>query len=162
AGLLTRTLVALSSVDPGFQSKDLLVVRASAPISKYRGRMPALYDDVRTRLRSLPGITGVSQITIQPFGPGAQDNYIQIQGRALAPGERGPLAFRRGILPNYFEVAGTPMLYGRAFSDSDNTATSDAAIVNRAFAQQIWPGESVLGRHIRVDNRWRTIVGVVS
>jgi putative ABC transport system permease protein len=162
AGLLTRTLVALSSVDPGFQSKDLLVVRASAPISKYRGLLPALYDDVRTKVRSLPGVVGVSQISIQPFGPGAQDNYIQIEGRPLAPGERGPLAFRRAILPNYFDVAGTAILYGRPFSDADNMATSDAAIVNRAFVQQIWPGENALGKHIQVDNRWRTIVGVVS
>jgi putative ABC transport system permease protein len=54
------------------------------------------------------------------------------------------------------------MLYGRTFTEADDTSTSDAAIVNRAFAQQIWPGENALRKRIRVDNQWRTVVGVVS
>jgi len=53
-----------------------------------------------------------------------------------------------------------PLLAGRDFTDQDNAAAPDVAIVNQAFAQRFWPGQDPIGRKFRTRGKWRTIVGL--
>jgi putative ABC transport system permease protein len=75
-----------------------------------------------------------------------------------------PAAFGGGwVSPGYFELLGIPVRDGRTFMPDDMRNADTVAIVNETFARQHWPGESAVGRHIRMNAKaqWATIIGVV-
>ena len=53
-----------------------------------------------------------------------------------------------------------PIIAGRAYSDDDRGDRPPVIVVSRAMAKQEWPDESAVGKRIRVNGAWRTIVGV--
>jgi putative ABC transport system permease protein len=69
--------------------------------------------------------------------------------------------------PDYFKTAGVPILQGRAFAETDQFKSLPVVIVNERFAQKFFPGQNVIGKHIKpswsTDDKpplMRTIVGV--
>ncbi len=75
----------------------------------------------------------------------------------------------RCVTPNYFTAMRIPLLQGREFTERDEASTAAVIIVNQAFAQQYFPGEDPVGKHIQagISNSgpgtapMREIVGVV-
>jgi predicted permease len=68
------------------------------------------------------------------------------------------------VSPGYFSTLRIPLLAGRAFEESDREGSELVAVVSRTFAEEVWPGESALGRRVlweRGGDSWLTIVGVV-
>ena len=55
---------------------------------------------------------------------------------------------------------GIPIRSGRAFERTDANGSAPVLIVDQAFEQRWYPGESALGRRVRIIGGWRTIVGV--
>jgi putative ABC transport system permease protein len=56
------------------------------------------------------------------------------------------------------------LLSGRVFTDADHADSAPVTIINRATALRFWPGESPMGRRIRIhpdDSPPKEIVGVV-
>jgi hypothetical protein len=54
---------------------------------------------------------------------------------------------------------------GRAFLASDDERAPPVAVVSRALAEELWPGENPIGKHVgrfmRGTVTWRTVVGKV-
>lgn len=68
------------------------------------------------------------------------------------------------VSPGYFDTFHIPLRQGRQFNESDNEAASTVAIVNETLAREFFPGESPLGRRVKVaspQNPWCEIVGVI-
>ncbi|HEV7786457.1 MAG TPA: FtsX-like permease family protein, partial [Thermoanaerobaculia bacterium] len=89
---------------------------------------------------------------------------ITIEGREF-PRNAQPSAEKRIASPGYFDVLRTPVLSGRPFQERDVAGAPPVVVVNQAFAERYFPGESALGK--RVDFSWDTtgmqeIVGVVA
>ncbi len=67
---------------------------------------------------------------------------------------------------NYLNVMGVELLQGRFFDASDDATSGAVAIIDELFAQRYWPGESAIGKRIRVQPEqggdWVTIVGVIN
>jgi putative ABC transport system permease protein len=87
-----------------------------------------------------------------------------IEGKST-PGEQGPDVEYRVVTDNYFATMGIPLRSGRIFDDHDAHPESVLAI-NQTMAQRFWPGESPLGKRIKLGpspetKPWITIVGVV-
>jgi predicted lysophospholipase L1 biosynthesis ABC-type transport system permease subunit len=61
----------------------------------------------------------------------------------------------------YFSVLGVPVIEGREFDSRDLASGQPVAIVNDVLARQLWPGERVAGRTVRIDGQTYEIVGVV-
>ena len=69
-------------------------------------------------------------------------------------------------MPGYFETMRVPVRQGRAFTANDTRTGPKVAIVNETFARTWWPGESAIGRQIKVGGPYVEgplfeIVGVV-
>jgi ABC-type antimicrobial peptide transport system permease subunit len=62
--------------------------------------------------------------------------------------------------PEFFATAGVPIIAGRAYSNDDRGDRPPVIVVSRALAQREWPDESAIGKRIKVNGAWRTIVGV--
>ena len=162
AALLTRSLLKLTSVDPGFRSENLLVARVSLPASAFTadGRT-AFYATAVSRLGALPGaVAATAGADGVPFTGNSSSSGYHLDGEEQDAKNRHTASQRR-ILPNYFSVLGMPMFAGRAFTDADRAGAPLVAIVTESAARRDWPNESPLGKRVMYQGEWRTIVGIV-
>ncbi len=67
------------------------------------------------------------------------------------------------VSPSYIDMLRIPLLTGRKLTAADSEKSAAVLLVSAATARHFWPGESAVGKHIRIagEEKWRTIVGVV-
>jgi putative ABC transport system permease protein len=168
AGLLMRTFVALTAIDPGFDPRRVLtlVVSLSGSEASAPGRRAAFFRDTLERIRSLPGVESAAAINHLPMGGDEWGLAFHVDGRPLpAPGE-WPSATYRVVLPGYFQAMRLALVRGRDFDEHDVLGRPGAIIVNEALARSQWPGEDPVGRSMTLDDptspdaEWLTVVGV--
>lgn len=166
AGLMTRSLWKVVSVDPGFEARGVVKLQTQLPTSRYPrdfGTWPAwneVHDfrsRLQTRLDSLPGVDA-TLAGAHPLDQGFTNSF-DIVGREDEPANWPEMSVR-GVAPNYFDVMGVELLEGRALEPSDGTEQPFAAVINRSAAEMLFDGPAV-GQAIRFWGRERRIVGVV-
>src|SRR6185369_12957432 len=83
AGLLIRSLVALQSVDPGFDANNVLTLRVDLPREKYNTpeKTSAFFQQLEGRVAGLPGVENVGLISELPLSGQAQDMPFTVEGR---------------------------------------------------------------------------------
>jgi predicted permease len=164
AGLLVRSLWALSHVDPGFRTSGLVTARLATDDARCgeAARCLAFYQTLEERLRALPGVRGAALVNTLPLTGSVAKRSLELEGYVVPAGRTAPL-FRLTIAtPEYGRVAGLQLVAGRAFADRDR-AGEPVALVSAASARRFWPGRPAVGQHVRFigETRWRTVVGVV-
>ncbi len=172
AGLLFRTLLHLTGIDPGFRAEHVLMldVRDETPGSSFgridtaeqKARRAALYRTVDERLNALPGVRAASESWLGLFS--SSDQWIRLID-SDRPDSR-PEGRVDYVSPRYFETMGMQILRGRGFTDRDREGTERVAVVNEALARARFGGAETLGRRLAIDytgeqDRPFTIVGVV-
>ena len=168
AGLMARSFLTLRAVRPGFDAANVLTMRLSLPMAKYRDdpRITGFYAELLERIRALPGVQSAGAIAALPLSTTIGDWSFIIEGRPVpGPHEASPAADWQVSDAEYFRAMGIPLLRGRFFTAADRKGASGVVIINETTARRYWPGESALGQRIRlggtVDSVWRTVVGVV-
>jgi predicted permease len=176
AGLLTRTLMRLSSVHTGLTTENVLTMQvtlltqlevedsATAAGAKLR------LEQMRDEIAALPGVSEVGLGWTLPLRSSFLTLPVEVEGRPLAPGEAEPRADIRNADPDFFRAAGIPLVEGRGFTAGDDPRSGNAVIVNQTLADRFFPDETPIGRRIattvdwlpqRPPPVWQTIVGVV-
>jgi predicted permease len=153
AVMLIKTLIALQSVETGFDTRRVLTV--NVPVMSY-GKTPeqvlAFYKEVIGRLTSLPNVDGVALGTFVPwrdggkFGPGFN---FTTEGRVTARGEEDPRARFRTVSPGYFSSVGVPIIAGRDFNDLDTHSAEQVVIVSQSIAQRMFPNGNAVNHHLQ-------------
>ncbi|MGB7922602.1 MAG: ABC transporter permease [Pyrinomonadaceae bacterium] len=167
AGLFIKSFLRLQEVQPGFDTRNILVARLSLPKSYgTRDNVSALIDQLTPRLSGLPGVKSVGAVSLLPLGGSFASIPFTIIGQPPARDEASPSAEYRVATPDYFRTMGIPLLAGRVFSDNDTAKTQLVVLINGAMARRYWPHETPVGAHIRIDDndsgpREAEIVGVV-
>ena len=167
AGLLTRSLLRLMSVDPGFHPDGVLVARISLG-GQYEGdeRKAAYIREVTEKLRHIPGVTAAGAVTVLPMNPFGIDfdvPYHRLDEPEPVRSAAAKARFRAAT-PGYFEAIGMPLALGRGFMETDRQNSPRVVVVNQALAERVWPGRSALGQTIRffwADWQSYEVVGVV-
>ena len=170
AGLLTRTLQRITKVDPGFRTENLIVDTPGFP--RVAGRDTTVTRAFRTavlaRLAALPGVTAVTAGDGPPFSGRSSSSTIQPEGaepQGSGGGARdvGPRheAQQRVTIPGYLVAIGIPLKEGRDFTAEDRAGSPLVAIVSSILARREFPNQSALGKRVKYQGEWRTIVGVV-
>ena len=146
AGLLTRSLLRLQTIDTGLSADRLVVVSLDLPQPKYAepSRHRQLLDDLVAW--DAPEFTA--------------------EGQDPEQARRNPSLNVEAIHPGHFRTLGVPLLRGRAFSDADRPGKVEVAIVSEDVAARAWPGADAIGKRLRIggadsQDPWRTVVGVV-
>ncbi len=162
AGLLVRSFDKLSSI--GFRSSNLLVVGMRLRASPYTDstHTRALYTEIVRRLRLLPGVDAAAVTTLPPFYTGSSTGSFEVEGRPQSHDSQSLVAHRRATSPEFFATAGVPIIAGRAYSNDDRGDRPPVIVASRALAQREWPDETAIGKRIKVNGAWRTIVGVAA
>jgi len=169
AALLIRTFVALRSVDPGIDPRNILTMRMALVgprFEKTSGVNQVVRDAIR-RLDALPGVAAAGASYALPLEGGFGIPF-NIVGRPVSNGRydgRGWI----NVSPGYFELFKIPVLRGRDFNDRDDASAGRVAIVNQALARQFWPQGEPIGERILLGRGYgpefeepaREIVGIV-
>jgi hypothetical protein len=182
AGLLARSFVRLTAVDPGFRTTGAAVVSVNFPsyddsAGGLRQRQAA--EAIVARLRALPGVRAAGGVTSLPE-PGGNDGngtYI-VQTRpdeirsmddfvrlSKDPARTGDAVYHRAT-DGYFEAMRIPLLRGRLFEPRDGADAPPVAVISAAVARARFAGRDPLGQLIQFgnmdgDTRPLTVVGVV-
>ena len=165
AGLLGRSLIALTRIDPGFETANVLTAQLQLPQATYTTpeQMVAFYRDLTSRLAALPGVEGAGAVRIIPLTRIIGDWSITIEGQPFDP-IANPNGDWQIATPGYFEVLGLKMAEGRPIAESDREDAQPVVVINETMAARYWAGGSALGKRFHLgtsDRPWMTIVGVV-
>jgi putative ABC transport system permease protein len=166
AGLLVRSFQEIRSADPGYDPNGALAMRLALSDDRYPtpASMRAFYERLHDEARQLPGVAGVSAANELPTTDDYHAASLWTSDDPSMRSEDRPVVLYESVMPDYFEVMGTPLLEGRAFAPADSEHAPLVAIVDRSTALKNWPGESPIGRRLKVGRGqpWREVVGVVA
>ncbi len=172
ASTLGAGFVHLTQRDPGFKFDNLLTFRIELPNVRYtRERQIAFIDQLLDSLEAAPGIASATAGMPLPLTGNEMSITFNIEQRPVGPTER-PSSNMAIVSPSYFQTIGTPLIQGRAFTSDDDENHPRVLIVNKAFADKFFPGESAIGKRLAsgaTSNRdareggphFREIVGIV-
>ena len=165
AALMTRTMAALTEVDPGLRTDHLLTMRLqpSGLPDDEAGRR--YWRSLLERVRGVPGVTAAGTILHLPTSGRSWHADVAVDGRSQDPGTAAPRTAWQSVSTGYFETAGVPLIRGRLFNETDRADAPPVILVNSAFAEKLFPGQDPVGVRIKAGNstanQWATIVGVV-
>ena len=150
AGLMIRTFVAVSAVDPGMRDAGVLTFEVSLPGRRYgagdarTGFVRALED----RLRTLPGVQAVGAVSHLPLDD--YPNWYSPYGPEGAPEERRRtlMADHRAATPGYLAALGATLVAGRFFDALDEQAGRAVVVIDERLAAEAWPGQDPIGKRL--------------
>jgi putative ABC transport system permease protein len=170
ACLLIRTFVALRSVNPGFDSRQVLTMEMAlnGPRFEKTAGVAQVMRDGRQRLMAVPGVMSAAATDALPL-VGGFGLPFSIVGKPPTDGPYTGGAGYMAVTPGYFDTFKIPIVKGRDFRDTDATGAQGVAIINEAMAKQFWKGENPVGQQIVIghgvgpefEEPARLIVGVV-
>jgi predicted permease len=160
AGLLTRSLLNVLDVRPGFDVDGVTTVRIDpGPAYRSKVRRGPYFDDVIAAVRALPAVESAGVTDALPFGNnfGWRRWSARAADNPLVKAE--PLV--RMVDSGYFATMRIPVVSGRSFQTADDASAEPIAIVNEALARALWPGGDPLGKMMSAGVGDRRVVGVV-
>jgi predicted permease len=149
AGMLGRTLLRLSSLDPGMNIQNVLVAHMalSPGVLADTGRIRAAWQDVLERARRVPGVESVAIVDTFPMREGF--NAMGYWPTADVPPEnKQPQALATSVSPEYLKVMGIPLRQGRLFNEQDRMGSELVVVIDEVLAQQAFGGERAVGKRL--------------
>ncbi len=166
AGLLSRSLIKLLSVDPGFETRNTLALDLSLSRSRYPNSQKQIQfaQEVLQRIRGLPGVEHAGAVSDLPMRGNTMTFPIVREGQSPQAGDKLDKVGVRWVTPDYFAAMKMDALRGRLIGERDNANSPPVAVVNHAMVRRLWPGGLRLGVRLRLeeDPRWFSVVGVVN
>lgn len=167
AGLLAKSLINLQHQNFGIEVERRVVVRLNAQNAGYTTeQLQPLYDRMRARMLSLPGVTKAGMALFAPLDGDDWESDVVVEGQP-APGPHDDVhsSWDR-VSPELFDAIGQHLVRGRNILATDTAHSPGVAVVNRAFVKRFFPrGEDPIGQHFGMGDMksaadWQ-IVGVV-
>jgi predicted permease len=159
-GLFLRSLQSAASINIGFRPQGLLLLSVDPRLNGYSPQQISQFlSDVRRRVSALPGVDAAVTTDVALLSGGNRSDGFTVTGHSGKDA-----AFTNADLymttPGYFDALGTPRLAGRDFGNEVANGPR-VAVVNKAFADRLFPGEDPIGQHVSGGNWTYEIVGVV-
>jgi len=158
AGLFVRTLLNLRRVDPGFNTKNLLMFKVAPGLIGYKGeRRMQLYERICERLEALPGAPKVTFSRTPLLADNDSDRPVYLRSAlAAAPDADGRIretgdSYILYGRENFLETMEIPLLAGRGFTRQDDERAPKVVVVNQTFANRFFPNESPVGKRFTLD-----------
>jgi predicted permease len=165
AGLLTRSLLEMTTTPLGFEPNGVLTVPLRLSFGTYRTReqRAQFIDRLEQQLKSTPGIANVAAASSLPPSQRGRSQFV-VENTTWPPGVE-PVVLPVAITDDYFSAMRIPVRAGRTFVRGDRNDSAAVAVISESMARKYWPDGNALGARIRVGlNRnepWRVIVGIV-
>jgi predicted permease len=164
AGLFLRSVQNAQQIDPGFETRRLLMLSFDTGAEGYSdARAAELHRQVLEKMGELPMVERAALANSQPFG-GTFSRTVFPEGADMMDRRNGKLTQLSHVTPGYFETVGTPVIRGRGFTETDRDGAPMVALINETMARQMWPGQDPIGARFRCfgENWIVEIVGIVA
>ena len=169
AGLLGRSFLTLTSVNPGFNPNG--VVKAEIDLPRFQYSTPAQWtafgNDLLRRLQAQPGMSDTAEgIPLPLANPQGVELPFDIPGAPPPPAGTRRTADYVAASPRYPRVMEIPLLRGRWFDEQDQPSAPLVCVISEALAHRYFPNEDPLGRQLSFSfppnaPAPRKIVGIV-
>jgi putative ABC transport system permease protein len=165
--LLVQTFLRVTRVPTGFSADRVLTMEITLPKAAYQGvAVAAFFETLVERLSALPGVEAAGATSGLPLS--GHENLVLVTIAGAPPPEPGReiIADYRVITPRYFAALQVPLRQGEGLPRQVPSDDTRPAVINETMARTCWPGQSPLGRRIKLaayeqDAPWYTVVGVV-
>ncbi len=166
AGVLGRTILRLSALDPGFNMHNVLAARAAISPGALSdpARMRAAWNHFLDRARHVAGVQRAALVDIVPMRTG-MNSLGYWTNAAIPPLTEQPFAIATCTTPDYLEAMGIPLRRGRFFDEHDRLGSEPVIVIDEVMAQHAFGGQDALGRSLWVPMMGRgsfRIIGIVS
>ena len=169
AGLMVRSFMRLISVNPGFQTRNVLSARLNLNGEQFSTpeQRRALVNRIQNRLDTTPGVISSAVSSSFPLdeenNQGGRPERFRVEGDSRTEKDSPPVTTVRSASVDYFRTLGIPTVSGRTFEQSDTDKGAPVVLLNQNLARKHWGQQDPVGRRITFDNgeNWLTIVGVV-
>ena len=159
-----RSLANVAGQAFGFDHEHVLIIDVDPGLARYEySRLAPLYQQMDSRLSSLPGVKSASFSRYSPFNGCCWAFTVAVEGYTPKPQENTSVLLNR-VSPRYFETLGTKVLRGRAFDAHDTPVSRRVAVVTEAFLHRFLLTGDPIGRRFGIGGRNSgdlEIIGVV-
>ena len=162
AGLLTRSLRKLETIDLGFKPDQVIAMNVDPAANGHSSvESSRILDDLLQRTRALPGVSAASLTAKTPGSSMAIALSIQVPGYTPKQADDQVVPFNF-VSPAYFQTVGQPLLRGRDFADRDDKNSPRVAVVNEKFVRHYFAGQDPIGRKFHQGGGDIEIAGIVA
>jgi len=134
AGLLVRTLENLRSINPGFDTRNLLLFGIDPTLAKYDdSKIRNLYRNLQERLAALPSVTSVSYSSDALLSGSLWTSDLHVEGQAEKTTEEVDML---ATGPDFLKTLRIPLVGGRTFTSADFQQAAEAAAVDKANQEE--------------------------
>jgi predicted permease len=149
AGLLTRSLMQLYAVDPGFDLANVLSLQAPDFTALNRERRMQFSRDVLDRVRAEASVQSAAMASAAPLaGSFPQQQEFRVDGAELEAVASAPKTVTRIVSAGYFETVGTRLKAGRGFLPSDAATAPPVVVLSDSMARYYFKDQNPIGRRI--------------
>lgn len=168
AGLLMRSFVALRKANLGLRADHVFETAVVLPAERYKTpeQVTGFFQPLLARLQTLPGVVDAAESsTLPPYS--FDTSKLEIAGKTHQDDWQTLL---QNVSEQYFRTLRIELKKGRTFSEQEVNKARKVAVVNQTFVRRYFPGETPLGRRVRLlslesagprHDSWFEIIGVV-
>jgi predicted permease len=160
AGLFLRTLLNLQRVEPGFNTRNLLLFGVQPGLIGYKDeKLTQLYQEMAERIEAVPGAQAVTFSRMTLLAHGSSSRGVFLRGALSAPpdseGRIKPSGdgYVHHVRENFLEAMGIPLLAGRSLKPQDDAKAPKVVVVNQTFANKYFPDENPIGKRFTFDTK---------
>jgi len=148
---------------PGARTDHLLMVTFEPALVRYNDAQTRnFYQRLKETVQGAPGVRSVALASAAPMKAGDIGfAVVAPEGFVFRPGVDNVGVPTIDADEQYFDTVGIPIVSGRGFRATDSTDAPRVAIVNQTFAAHYWPGQSAVGKRVRLDSASHTFAEVV-
>ena len=166
AGLLIRSLLAITGAPLGFAPGGIVTVPVKLPGGAYptTEALMRFFEQLEERLRSLPGVTAVASTSELPTA-NMNRNGLAIEGVTWPAADGSPFIAYSSVSSDYFRTMGIPLRRGRTFDPTDRAGAPKAIVISEGMARRYWPKGDAVGARLRLgpgtEGSWAQVIGIV-
>ena len=170
SGLLIRSVLKLSSVNPGYATTRVLTFQVALPPNQSALRFS---EQLIERVRGLPGVQAAGYGDHIPLAR-ANLGHVQLSTRYQArpstdpPPPPSPSLVGNPDFPaahlvsrDFLTAFGIPIVEGRGFSDADFVGRPHSLLINRTLAYSGFLGEHPVGARVYTNGVPWDVIGIV-
>ncbi|MEO8563772.1 MAG: ABC transporter permease [bacterium] len=167
SGLMLRSLQSLLGNETGVNPVSVATLELTLPQVSYPNQLSRrrFFDDVIARALATPGVEHAAVVNELPLR-GKSSIMLQVLAGLQAPANEDEMKFAQLLqtTPDYFQTLGIPLLRGRTFSATFDSARAPEVVISESMAKQLWRGEDPIGGQVGPAYGQQvapTVVGVV-
>src|SRR5947209_1098081 len=152
AGLVLKSFSRMQTLQLGYEPRNLFSARLELPWRTYsdREKIGVFTRTLLGKITAVPGIQSAGIGSNAPLMGGWQTGFWREGNPRPQPSDMLN-ADLEAITGDYFQTFKVPLVRGRVFSEGDTKDSPRVIVIDKALADQYFPGEDPVGKRLGVD-----------